>query len=46
MTRVEKETQEANVQKAQVEKEEEVVSKQYKEANEVKADVEEDLRAA
>ena len=46
MTVVEKETEEANVVKAQVEKEEEVVSKQYAEAQEVKTEVEDDLAAA
>lgn len=46
MVKVDKETQEANVVKAQVEKEEEVVSKQYAEANAVKAEVEDDLAAA
>jgi dynein heavy chain len=46
MTIVERETQEANVIKAQVEKEEEVVSKQYSEAQEVKTEVEDDLAAA
>ena len=39
MTIVERETADANVIKAQVEKEEEVVSKQYAEANAVKAEV-------
>ena len=43
---VERETEEANIQKAQVEKEEEIVSKQYAEANAVKAEVEDDLAAA
>ena len=46
MTVVERETDEANVVKAQVEKEEEIVSKQYTEANAVKAEVEDDLAAA
>jgi dynein heavy chain len=46
MTVVDRETQEANVVKAQVEKEEEVVSKQYSEAQEVKSEVEDDLAAA
>ena len=46
MTIVERETEEANVVKAQVEKEEEVVSKQYAEAQEVKTEVEDDLAAA
>ena len=43
---VERETEEANIVKAQVEKEEEIVSKQYAEANAVKAEVEDDLAAA
>jgi hypothetical protein len=46
MARVDKETEEANIVKAQVEKEEEIVSKQYSEANAVKAEVEDDLAAA
>lgn len=43
MVNVERETEEANVVKAQVEKEEEIVSKQYAEANAVKAEVQDDL---
>lgn len=43
---VDRETEEANIIKAQVEKEEEIVSKQYAEASAVKADVEDDLAAA
>lgn len=39
MTIVERETAEANIVKAQVEKEEEIVSKQYAEASAIKSDV-------
>ena len=46
MANVDRENVEANIVKAQVEKEEEIVSKQYSEANAVKAEVEDDLAAA
>ena len=46
MVNVERETVEANIVKAQVEKEEEVVSTQYAAANAVKAEVQDDLAAA
>jgi len=46
MTIVERETAEANIVKAQVEKEEEIVSKQYAEASAVKNDVAAELAAA
>ena len=46
MVVVDRETAEANETKAIVEQEEEIVSKQYAEANAVKTEVEDDLAAA